>query len=324
MKRKFLGYLSFCLICLLLITSCTKKEKIYTIGICEFVDSPTDKECELGFIQAFIDEEIIQDKDVKFIILNAHGDFPTANSIAHNFISKKVDLICSIDTPCLQACMNATSTIPVVFTSIANPILAGAGESYTDHLPNVTGVSVASPIKQTISLIKQMLPETKVIGTVWVPSELNSEFYMKIQKEEAEKVGLTTIAIPINATSEMHDAAMILVSKKIDVFYQISDNLTNLAFEAEVKVANEAQIPIFCNQFSEVKRGAAIGLGWDFYDAGYEAGKLAIRIMREDKPQDIPFQSMKESKLTINLEAAEIQGLNITEDILEKAAEVIE
>ena len=46
--------------------------------------------------------------------------------------------------------------------------------------------------------------------------------------------------------------------------------------------------------------------------------------MREEKPEDIPFQSMKESKLTINLEAAEIQGLNITEDILEKAAEVIE
>ncbi|MBC8460107.1 MAG: ABC transporter substrate-binding protein [Deltaproteobacteria bacterium] len=311
-----------CISCFFL-QGCAKKEKVYTIGICEFTEDPTTKEAEQGFIQAFIDAGIKPDKDVRFVIVNAQGDFPTVNSIAHKFISEKVDLLCCLATPCLQACMNTTSEIPIVFSRVANPFLAGAGESPTDHLGNVTGVATSSPFEETITLLKELLPEAKVIGTIWTPAELNSEYYMKMQKEAAEKAGLKTVTVPITSTSEMRDAAMSLVSKNIDAIYQISDNLTSLGFEAEVKAANEARIPIFCNQSPEVKRGAAVGFGWDFYDAGYAGGKIAIRVMKGENPRDIPIQFMKGAKLTVNLKAAEIQGLIIPEEVIKMAKEVI-
>jgi len=312
-----------CISCFVL-QGCAEKDEIYTIGISEFTEDPTTKEAEKGFIDAFIDSGIEPDKDARFVVVNAQGDFPTVNSIAHKFVSDKVDMICCLATPSLQASMNATSDIPIVFSRVANPFLAGAGTSPTDHLPNVTGVATSSPFEETIALLKQLLPEAKAIGTLWVPSETNSEYYMKMQKEAAEEAGLKTVTVPINSTSEISDASVTLVGKDIDAIYQISDNLTSLGFEAEVKAANEAGIPVFCNQSPEVERGAAVGLAWDFYDAGYEGGKIAIRVMKGENPRDIPIQSMKGARLTVNLKAAKTQGLTIPEEVVKRAEKVFE
>jgi len=131
------------------------------------------------------------------------------------------------------------------------------------------------------------------------------------------------VAVSVNNTSELVDAAKSLAAKKIDAIYQLSDNLTNLGFEAIVKAANQARLPLFCNQASEVNRGAAVGVGWDFYEAGYEAGKLIPRILRGANPADIPFQYMTGAKITLNITAAKTQGLAIPESIVAKADRVI-
>ena len=308
------------LLALVFMNSCTKKEKIYTIGFCEFNDSPTNKETEEGFIKAFQDAKIVRDKNVKFEILNAQGDFPTVNSIIKKFVGDKVDIIFCITTPSLQNALNSTSTIPIVFSTVANPTLAGV----SDKNKNVTGITTASPFEQTISIITEILPDVQHLGTIWTPSESNSEYYKERQEEEATKVGLKVTAIPVNSSNEMSDAVMVLINKNIDVIYQISDNLTNLAFEPVVKGANKYNIPLFCNQSTEVKRGAAIGLGWDFFDGGYEAGKAAIEIMQGKKPGDIPIRNLSIAKLTINLTAAKLQGLEIPQTILDKADEIIQ
>jgi ABC-type uncharacterized transport system substrate-binding protein len=71
------------------------------------------------------------------------GRFPTVNAIARNFSTGRIDLICCLATPNLQNCLNLTKSVPIVFTSVANPILAGAGKSATDHQANVTGIATA-------------------------------------------------------------------------------------------------------------------------------------------------------------------------------------
>jgi len=215
-----------------------------------------------------------------------------------------------------------TKKIPIVFAGVANPFLAGAGEDTVNHLPNVTGIATRSPFKETFDLIKKLLPETKVIGTLYSPSELNSEYYMKTQKEFAREYGIKTEVIAVNSTNEINNAIESLVTKDIDIIYQISDNLTNLGFETIVQKADKKKIPLFCNQSTEVKRGAAIGLGWDFEEVGYQAGKMILMVKNGTKPANIPIQFMKGSKISINLNGAEQQGLFVPKDVLEQAADV--
>jgi len=313
------------MVCLVMaiFTSCGNTQRPLTIGIAEFNQSPMNAETEKGVLDALRDSGYVAGQNVKFIIQNAQGDFPTVNAIARNFTTGRVDLICCLATPNLQNCLNLSKDVPIVFTSVANPFLAGAGRTETDHLPNVTGIATRSPFDETIAIIREILPNIKVIGTLYTPSEINSEYYLECQKAVAAKNGLTVIALSVNTTSELTDAANALVSKKINAIYQISDNLTNLGFEAIVKVANQARLPLFCNQTSEVERGAAVGVGWNFYEAGYEAGKIIPGILRGAKPVDIPIKYMTGAKVTLNLPAARIQGLVIPQTIIDRADEVI-
>ena len=153
---------------------------------------------------------------------------------------------------------------------------------------------------------------------------MNSEYYQKLQQQYAEEAGLSVVAVPINSSNEMSVAVLSMVEKDIDCIYQISDNLTSIGFEAEVKIANEMKLPIFCNQITEVERGAAIGLGWSYYTAGYEAGKLAIRVVEGEDPAEIPIQYMDKTKMHVNLTAAEEQGLVIPQEILDSADKIFE
>ncbi|MFH1212924.1 MAG: ABC transporter substrate-binding protein [Candidatus Neomarinimicrobiota bacterium] len=320
--NKFTCLSMVCLV-MAIFTSCGNTQRPLTIGIAEFNQSPMNAETEKGVLDALRDSGYVAGQNVKFIIQNAQGDFPTVNAIARNFTTGRVDLICCLATPNLQNCLNLSKDVPIVFTSVANPFLAGAGRTETDHLPNVTGIATRSPFDETIAIIREILPNIKVIGTLYTPSEINSEYYLECQKAVAAKNGLTVIALSVNTTSELTDAANALASKKIDAIYQISDNLTNLGFEAIVKVANQARLPLFCNQTSEVERGAAVGVGWNFYEAGYEAGKIIPGILRGAKPADIPIKYMTGAKVTLNLPAARIQGLVIPQTIIDRADEVI-
>jgi len=308
---------------LFLISACGNARRQLTIGIAEFNQSPMNAETERGLLDCLRDSGYVAGQNVKFIIQNAQGDFPTVNAIARNFSTGRIDLICCLATPCLQNCLNLTKKVPIVFTSVANPILAGAGKSETEHQANVTGIATRSPFDETVALLKELLPYVKTIGTLYTPSEINSEYYLECLKTTAELHGIRVVAISVNNTSELADAARALAGKPLDAIYQISDNLTNLGFEAIVKAANQAHLPLFCNQATEVGRGAAVGVGWDFYEAGYAAGKLIPRILRGEQPSGIPFQYMTGAKITLNLTAARIQGLNIPENITARTDRII-
>jgi putative ABC transport system substrate-binding protein len=211
-----------------------------------------------------------------------------------------------------------------VFASVANPYLAGAGVTAEDHLRNVSGVSSEGPIGQSLAFIKSLMPGIQRIGTLWTPSELNSLYYKDKAREEASALGLELIAVPIANASEVPLSAQILINKKIDVIYQISDNTINQAFQAVGRVAVENEIPLFGGVLYHTELGACAALGWDFHDIGHRAGKIAMRIKNGENPEDIPFQYMDRVMLHINLDMAEKQGIVFPADVLNSAHKVID
>jgi putative tryptophan/tyrosine transport system substrate-binding protein len=230
----------------------------------------------------------------------------------------------ALATPCLQACINSETDKPVIFTRVANPFLVGVVEDVDEQQQNVTGISTRSAFQQTIAIIKQLMPKIKVIGTVWSPSEINSEYYLELQKEFAEAAGWEVKSVPINSSSEMKIAVQSLVNEGIDCFYQLFDNLTSLGLESEISIANEEKIPLFSNVISDVFRGAAVSVGWDWYDSGYKAGEIAVQVYHGQKPNEIPIENMKNVKIYINKTAADIQGLKISDEFLKSADKVIQ
>jgi putative ABC transport system substrate-binding protein len=313
-----LWVVSFCFL------SCQKDStSIYTIGIFQVNDAPTMNVTRDSFVQALKDHGLRDSENVRLIMKNAMGDIPEVQRLAQEFVTERVDMIVALSTPCFQAAMHATRDIPIVFSSVANPYLAGARTSDENRVPNVAGVSSRGPIKESLVFIREVMPNAVRIGTLWTPSELNSGYYLELARDSAKELGFEIITVPITNSSEVLLATQVLINKNIDAIYQISDNTINATFEAVGEVAAENGVPLFGGQPYSTRLGACAALGWDFSDMGYKAGQIAIRVINGEEPTNIPFLYMSEVKLNLNLEAAKKQGILFPEEILKRADEII-
>ena len=295
---------------------------IYTIGVLQLIESPTIHEVLSGFRKALADRGVREGIDVRIDVRDGLGDLSEVQRIAQDFVADGVDMIVAVSTPCLQAAIIATPKIPIIFTSVANPYLTRAGSSATGHLENVTGVASTGPIRQTLAFVKEILPAAVRVGTLWTPSELNSEYYVELARDAAADLGLEIEAVPVANPNEVLLASQVLVNRSIDVIYQISDNTVNASFEALGKAAEENGIPLFGGFLSSTRLGAWAAMGWDFVDMGYRTGEIAVRIRNGESPARIPFQSMANVKLWLNLRAAARQNVRFSPDVIKRASQI--
>ena len=320
LKHRVVG----CALILLMVFGCSKSaKKLYTIGVFQFNFNPLLDATREGFVKALKDAGYEAGINIKLDFENAQGDISTTQLIARKFVQDEVDMICAISTPCLQSAISATEKIPIIFGAIANPYRAGAGQNAINHRANVTGASSPSPIRAGMKLLLEVMPDAKRVGTLWNPTEENSQYDIERAKNISKELGLELIDLPVASSTEVLMSAQALVEKNIDAISQILDNVIYSSIESEIKVANESRIPLFTLDPSDAEKGTCVGIGWDYFKNGYKSGKLAIRVIRGENPAEIPFQKLEEVKLYINLKAAELQGVNFPKSVLERADKII-
>ncbi|TCW42152.1 putative ABC transport system substrate-binding protein [Thermohydrogenium kirishiense] len=297
-------------------------EKMITIGITQIVEHPALDSAREGFIKALKDNGYVEGKNVTFIQENAQGDMSTAQTIAKKFVDKNVDLIFSIATPTTQAVKKATSTIPIVFTAVTDPVAAGLVNSLDKPGGNVTGTSDMEPINDQLKLIKDLVPGAKRIGIIYNAGEVNSTVQVKIAKDDAASLGYSIVEATVSNSSEVNQAAQSLVGK-VDAIWLPTDNTVASSVAAIIKVANSAKIPVVAAEKGMVEEGSLATLGISYSDLGYQAGSMAIKILKGVKPANIKVETAKNLQLIINQKEADAIGLKIPDSIMKKAQEVI-
>lgn len=313
-----------CFLFLLTLSCSSKKNKLPTIGIFQINSIELADAAREGFIKGLKDGGYEDGININLDLQNAQGDITTLQLIAQKFVSDKVNIITAITTPSLQAALNATDNIPIVFSAIANPYKAGAGKSSTEHRANVTGASATAPITQTLELIKKENPEIQKVGVIWNPSYANSLVDVTLCRETCKNLNLTLEEVNVTSSSEVYQAAQTLAGKNIDIFFTVFDHSVLSALESLIKVADQNEIPIISNDPKTIERGITMGLGWDYFENGVESAKLALRILNGENPKDIPFQGLKKITLGINLKKAQLTNTNFSDEVINNANKLIQ
>jgi len=295
----------------------------FSIGVFQYTDSPTLNEVRTGLLKALEEAGLKDGIDIRLDVRTAMGDVAEVQRIAQDFAAARYDLVVPLSTQCLQAALIEMPTTPLVFSSVANPYILGAGRTPTDHLSHVTGVVSTGPVRQMISFIREVLPRARRVGTLWTPSEINSEYYLELAREAAAAVDLELESVPVTNASEIPMAAQRLLNRKIDALYPISDNTLNASFGVLGRAADEARLPLFGGFVLSTGLGACAAMGFNFTDMGYKTGQIVLRVLNGESPGRIPFQSMESVKLFINVKAAERQGLLFVPAVLRKADQVL-
>ena len=297
--------------------------KKWSIHLLKYSETEDAIDAENGVLQALRDEGLEAGRDYELTQTNAHGDMATLSLMVDAAVTAGADLLVTLSTPTLQAALNRGGELPIVFTLVANPFVAGAGQSDREHLPNVTGVYAMGAYEEVIAALRECLPTAKVVGTLFVPAEVNTVFHKDMVTKAAAEVGLEVIAVAAASPTEVSDAATALCSRKIDAVCQIPGNLLSSSFVSISFAARRAGLPIFAFLSGAANQGAAVTVARDYGDAGKQAGRLAVRVMRGESPGSIPFEPIRSTRTIINLPAARDVGLYIPPSLLERADEVL-
>ena len=282
------------------------------------------EEAEEGVLGGLRTSGLVEGRDYRVRIRNAQGDMATMNSLVDAAIMDGTNLLITFSTPTLQAAIQRSQGVPVVFNYVANAVWAGAGRSDTDHLPNVTGVYLPGAYEEMIALVREVLPQARVLGTLYVPAEVNTVYHRDRFVEAARQAGFEVVTVAANTASEVADAALSLASRRIDAICQLPGNLIASAFPTIAAAARRSRLPLFGFQTSAAEAGAHLVVARDYRDAGAAAALLAVRIMRGESPASIPFEASRETRLVANPQAAQVIGLRIPQAVLARAQRVID
>jgi len=262
-------------------------------------------------------------KNLKWQYQSAQGNTGTAAQIARKFIGDKPDAIVAIATPSAQAVVAATKSVPVVFSAVTDPVAAKLVPSWEASKGNVTGVSDLLALDKQIELIKQVVPNAKRVGMVYNPGETNSVVVVKQLQALLPKQGMTLVEASAPRSVDVSSAARSLVGK-VDVIYTNTDNNVVSAYEALVKVGQDAKLPLVASDTDSVKRGAIAALGINYRDLGEQTGRMVARILKGEKPGDIKPETSTKLELFVNPTAAEKQGVKLSDALIKSAAQVVQ
>lgn len=294
---------------------------VRVVGVTAIVDHPALNEVRQG-VQDELKAEGFGAGKLKIEYQSAQGNTATAGQIARKFVGEPVDVIVAIATPSAQAAAAATRTIPIVFSAVTDPVAARLTPGWAPSGSNITGASDKLPLAPQVDLLLKVKPGAKRVGMVYSPGEVNSVVVAKELKALLAKRGMTLVEAAAPRSVDVASAAKSLVGK-VDVIYTTTDNNVVANYEAMVRVAGEAKIPLVAADTDSVGRGAVASLGTNYYNLGRQTGKIVGRILRGEKPGAIAPEVAGQVSLAVNPAAADKQGVPLSPALLKEAKSVV-
>ena len=258
----------------------------YTVGICQLMVHESLDQATEGFIAALTAEMEAAGKTVEFDTQVA-GDSSLCSTVINTFTAKKVDLIMANATPALLAAANATTEIPVLGTSVTD-----YDDTFAGSIPaNVSGTSDAVPFDEQAQMMIDTLGLVAgdVVGVLYCSNESNSLIQYEAVKALFEEQGIVVEAYTFSETTELQTVSTSMANS-VKAVYVPSDNTVAANDTVVGTICTEMNVPIYTSYGGAV---CYASLSIDYYQLGFETGKMAAQILLEGKaPSDIAIATL--------------------------------
>ena len=306
-------------IMLLSLCACGEAEKVddvYSVGIVQLVQHIALDQATQGFQDALTEK--LGDK-VTFDVQLASGEPTNCTTIVTKFVNENVDLIMGNATPAVIAAKEATSTIPIIGTSVTDYVAPEAAIVASNEAPgaNVTGYSDMSDIAAHVELTQKLCPDAQTVAILYCSAEPNSVIQGQQAKELYEAAGMTTVTL---TASDVTTISSVVTSAcdQAEVIYIPTDNLFAENMESVKNITEPAKIPVICGEGGMVQSGGTATVSIDYYTLGYRAGEMAYEILvngADPATTPIGFMTAEDMELVINEDNIAAIGLTIPDDL---------
>jgi putative ABC transport system substrate-binding protein len=269
----------------------------------------------------------VEGQNVAIEYRSAEGQYERLPGLIADLIGRKVAVIfASGGTEPAKQAKAATSTIPIVFTSGADPVKAGLVASFNRPGGNVTGVSLIGSALEAkrLELLHQIVPASVTIGALVNPKYPDAEMQARELQDAAAVIGRKIEILRVSTDAELDAAPSILVEKNAGAFLVTQDVFFNSRREKLVTLAARHKLPAIYNQREYAEIGGLMSYGTDFRDGYRQGGVYVGKILGGTRPADLPVLQPTKFELAINSKTAKALGLEIPPKLLFTADEVIE
>jgi ABC-type uncharacterized transport system substrate-binding protein len=257
----------------------------------------------------------------------APADPESMHRLAKELVALKPDLLLSQSTPATTALLQETRTIPVIFGIVADPIGSGFVASFNRPGGNATGFAVAEPTQagKWVELLKEIAPHVTRVAVLFNPAMATfAEFWLKPFKAAAPSVAMEVILAPVHNPSELETVIAAQAREPNSGLFVMSDAFT-ITYRVEItSLAARYRLPAVYGLRFFTELGGLLSYGEDLTDNFRRAATYADRILKGEKPGELPVQGPVKFELVINRKTAKALGLIIPLSLLATADEVIE
>ena len=254
------------------------------------------------------------------------GDAARTKAYAAELVSLAPDVILGTNTPTARALKQATETIPIVFAGLTDPIGDGIVASLSKPGGNITGFTSfdAAIAGKWVQLLKEASPGIERVAVIFNPDTAPYAIFLPVMETVAPQVAVTLIRAPVHDTAAIESAISKLTSAPGGGLILMPDVFMALNREIIFRLATNGHLPTMCPVRYYAVDGGLMSYGPNFTDLFRQAAPYIDRILRGEKPSDLPVQETTKFELVVNLKTAKTLGLTVPYPLLARADEVIE
>ena len=280
-----------------------------------------------AFRQGLSEAGYVEGQNVTIEYRWAEGSYDLLPALAADLVSRNVDVIATAGgTPSALAAQGATSTIPIVFSGVGDPVRSKLVASLARPGGNLTGFSGVSGLlmPKRLELLTELVPQARVIALLVNPKNPTTEGQTRIVQEAARAKGVQLQILKAATVSEVDDAFATLGQLQAGALLMSADSFLNNRHEQVAALAAHYAVPALDQSRGFADSGGLISYGESLTAEARRFGIYAGRILKGEKPAELPVQQPDKFELVINLKTAKTLGLTVPQSLLARADEVIE
>jgi putative tryptophan/tyrosine transport system substrate-binding protein len=309
------------------LTARAQQPPMPVIGFLGAGSAKSDTYRTTAFRQGLTEAGYVEGRNVAFEYRWAEDQYERLPALAAELVRREVAVIVAIGgNTTAVAAKSATATIPIVFEIGGDPIALGLVANLARPGGNVTGVSflVGTLVAKQFEILHETVPKVALIGFLLNPTNVDAETKTKDALAAAESIGQKLLVVHARTESEIEAAFATLVQQRAGALVIGAEALFASRLEKLVELAARHKLPAMYFRPEFALAGGLMSYGASITEALRVAGLYAGRILKGEKPADLPVQQSTKIELVVNLKTAKALGLTVPPQIIARADEVIE